>query len=107
MSQLVRESANKVGIPESFPAIFQGDSQNISFNATSTQSTAVGADTRIVRLVATKACYIKIGSNPTAAASTSMLLPADVFEYIGVRPGDKVAVIQLAEAGVLNVTEGA
>lgn len=62
-------------------------------------------NTSHVRLVATSDCYVVFGANPVAAAATGMLLVAMTPEYFWVVPGEKLAVIQLAAAGTLNITE--
>jgi len=68
----------------------------------------MGAKTTIVRIVPTTACHVKIGANPTAAADgTSMYLPAGVVEYFGVKPGQKIAIIQDSAVGNAFITEGA
>lgn len=87
------------------PVVKFAASQAVSFS-TSTQSTAVSAQTDVVRLVATTDCHVQIGTNPTATTS-SAFLPAGVVEYVGIKGGDKVAAIQRSggSAGVLYVTE--
>lgn len=65
-----------------------------------------GAQTHVVRLCATAACRYAIGVPATVAATaTGAYLPANVIEYIQVRPGEKVAAIQDVGAGKLSVTE--
>lgn len=107
MSQLVRESLMKIGIPGAFQAIYQGTVQNVSIGASSVQSTAVGEGTKVVRLVATSACYVLVGDNPTVSASNGTYLAAGQPELVGIKPGQKVAVIQASSGGSLNMTEGA
>lgn len=100
-------------------------SQTVSIGAASAQSTAFSTgniasgynadgtpvgqtnNTRHVRVVATSACWIAFGANPTAAASTSpsIYLPAYTPEYFFVNSGEKIAVIQDAAAGSLNIAE--
>lgn len=60
-----------------------------------------------VRLVATSDCWIAFGANPVSAVNSpaAILLPAGVPEYFWVYPGERVAVIQAAAAGFLNVAE--
>jgi hypothetical protein len=60
-----------------------------------------------VRLVSTSDCWVSFGASPTAAVAgvASILLPAGVPEYFWVYPGERVAVIQNAAAGSLNVAE--
>lgn len=82
-----------------------GASQPVAIGAGSTQSTAFGTTTGVVRLVATVDCFVTIGANPNAVAGSSMYLPAGVPEFIAVSGGDKVAVVQSTSAGTLYVTE--
>jgi len=78
-----------------------GASQNIASGAGSTQSTAFGPQTYQVRVVATAAVNIRIGENPTAVATDS-LLPANFPDYFAVTPGQKLAAIGTA---TVNLTE--
>ena len=71
------------------PAILN---QQVAIGALSVQSSALSDTTRFVRLHADVACRIAIGASPTAA-STSMRFGAGGTEYLGVRPGLKIAVI--------------
>ena len=87
-----------------FYAYKLGASQDVVVGAGSLQSTAFGADTKVIRINSTTACRILIGSNPTALA-TSALLPPNWIECLVVKGGDKIAVIQEAAAGKLNITE--
>jgi hypothetical protein len=105
MTKLVRESASS-GIRNTIQAVYLGAVHNVTTSGSSAQSGAVGADTTLVRLVATEACYVAIGDNPTATSS-SMYLPAATPEYFGIGGGQKVAALQVASGGVLNVTEAA
>lgn len=68
--------------------------QSIAVSGTSTQSEALSATTRMVRIVADENCRISSGTNPTATAS-SMPIQAGVTEYFGIPPGSnlKIAVI--------------
>lgn len=80
-----------------------GASQNVTIGASSSQSTAlVTPGLFAVRLVATADCRVAIGANPTATA-TSTLLVAGVPEYFSAEVGEKVAVRGSA-GGTLNVT---
>ncbi len=92
---------------ESFEAIVPGASQALAFTNVSAQSVAVGANTTLVRLFATEDCFIAIGSNPTAAANSSMFIPSGISEYIGIAKGDKIAAIYSTTNGTLYITEGA
>lgn len=86
---------------------WSGVSDYITVNGTSAQSAAFGANTFEIRVVSTTNCHIKIGDDPTAAATDNngLYLPAGVVEYYHVTPGQKVAVIQDSAGGTLNVGE--
>lgn len=82
-----------------------GTNQTITTGAASVAMTnPVGSYTTVVRLCATAACHIKVAVTPVATTSDPYL-PANVFWFIEVAPGQKVAAIQNAAAGVLHVTE--
>ena len=80
-----------------------GASQKVDYDG-SVQSTAFPGNTNLVRLVSTTDCFVELGENPTAAANTSMFLPAYSPEYIVANPAWKVAAIKLTSAGTLYVT---
>jgi len=61
---------------------------------TSTQSSALNADTTYVRVVADADCHLEVGGNPTATTGSVVKLTAGSAEYFGVTPGHKIAVIQ-------------
>ena len=88
------------------PAFRLGTVQKVAYTGTAgTISNAVGSQTRMVRVVATTACYIVVGAAPTATTSHSYL-PADTVEYLAVNGGsDKVSAIQVASGGTIYVTE--
>lgn len=68
------------------------EEQTVTTSGSSVQSTVFGTATRVIRVHTDTACNIKIGSNPTAAA-TSMKMAANTTEYFGVNGGtDKIAV---------------
>ena len=70
-----------------------GTTQTVNIGASSTQSSAVGADTRYVRLASDADCHFAIASNPTATTSSPPLF-SKLPEYFGVLGSDKIAVIQ-------------
>lgn len=82
-------------------------SDYVTVGAASAQSAVWGTTTEDIRVVSTTACHINIGQNPTAAATDNngFYLPANVVEYFHVTPGQRLAVIQDAAAGVLCVSE--
>jgi len=79
-------------------------SQNVSFTSSSASATAINAHIDVVRLVATKACYVTFdGSTPSS--STAMKLVEGVPEYFSVDGGNVIKVIRDAEDGSLNITQ--
>lgn len=89
----------------SHEAIYPGVVQNVTFNGTSAQSAAFGSSTKLVRVAATQACFLAFGANPTAAASSGILLPAGVSEKFIVNAGEKLAVVQSSSGGILGIVE--
>ena len=67
--------------------------QVVAIGAASAQSGAFGSATRFIRIDADTACYWDVGANPTADAAAHRYIAAGNFEYIGVEPGHKLAVI--------------
>lgn len=65
--------------------------QAITISSTSAQSAALNAQTTLVRLHTDTACWIEVGSNPTAT-NAKMKMPADSTEYFSVRPGSTVKI---------------
>ena len=63
---------------------------------TSTQSSALNADTTYVRVVADADCHLEVGGNPTATTGSVIKLTAGSAEYFGVTAGHKIAVIAAA-----------
>lgn len=85
-----------------------GTSQDITTGASSAVLTnAFGPQTYQVRLAATAAARFRLvdGTTGGTAVATDALIPAGVVDYIVVSPGQKIAAIQDAAAGKLNVTE--
>ena len=66
--------------------------QKVTIGATSAQSAALNASTRLVRVHTDAICHIVAGSDPTATTSNARLA-ADTTEYFAVTPGHKLAVI--------------
>lgn len=58
---------------------------------TSAQSAAFGANTKLVRVIASANCYLEFGVNPVATAATGLFIPANTSHLFGVYPGHKVA----------------
>jgi len=59
-----------------------------------------------VLLISTTACFVALGSAPTATATGNgnQYLPAGVFLQLAVDPSDKVSAIQSASGGTMYVT---
>ena len=64
----------------------------------------VGAQTMVVRIVSTTACHYRFAKVPVAV-TTDSLLPANVVEYLSIKPGEKVAFIRISGDGTASVTE--
>lgn len=86
-SCLITESqgAMKFGMPVMLP-----DTTQAVTYTTSTQSTAFGTATNLIRVIADADVYLAFGASPTATA-TAIRLPANAVEYFAVHPGQKVA----------------
>jgi hypothetical protein len=88
------------------PTIRPGASTNTAIGATSGLVAAFTTGVSMVRLLASVDAYVAFGPGTPAATTSSMLIKAGVAEYFGIQKGDRIAVIQAASAGTLNVTEG-
>jgi hypothetical protein len=76
-----------------FPVFALGTTHHISNPSTSTQTSAFGSSTRIIRVSTTGgALNIAIGSDPTAT-STSAIVPENDVEYFKVNAGEKLAAL--------------
>lgn len=80
-----------------------GTALKVAIGAASVQSAATGATT--IMLVATSACHVVIGKNPTATANDT-LIPANTPVLFECANTDLVAVIQDSASGSLFVTPG-
>jgi len=76
--------------------------ENISFTNSNVQSSALRGG--IYSLSSDQACYIKLGTSPTASvASGSMRIPANTLLYIKVNNGEEIAVVRETTNGTLNI----
>lgn len=89
-----------------FQCIVPGVSQTIALTSSSVQSSAFAATTSIIRLFATKDCFLIFGANPTATTA-GVFIPGGIIQFLGVVPGQKLAAIESIADGSLYVTEGA
>ena len=81
--------------------------QVIAVGTSSGQSAAFDSETKIVRMAANNGCFVKFGSNPTAAVTDGVFVSNRNEVWAKVNPGDKVAVISHDSivTGKLTVTE--
>lgn len=87
-----------------YGAPMTGASVTVSYTGTAGTTSALPANTQACRVVATTACFIEIGTAPTAVANTGLYLPAGVAEYFSCPPSAKVSAIQVASGGSIYVT---
>jgi hypothetical protein len=80
-----------------------GAGEKVTTSGTSAQSAVMPANTSMVRVVASAACYLAYGADPTAVNTGAMYMPAGLVEYFAIKPGEKLAVIQDSAAGTLYV----
>jgi hypothetical protein len=108
MSKLQRDQAGNL-----YPAIVGklGTAQVLTAGATSSQSTAFGAETTLIRIGTSNLTgagahvHILVGTSPTATTS-STIVPCGLIEYIVVSPGDKIAVLRGGGTNVdISITE--
>lgn len=88
-SAIGRESPGTVAQAASLPPVAE---QAVTFTTT-TQSSALSADTTLVRVMSDADCFIAVGTNPTAVVTGAVKLIAGQAEYFGVRPGHKIAAV--------------
>lgn len=69
--------------------------QNVDIGAGSVASAAFATGTRFIQVAADSDCCIRINGDPTAVQGDWKLF-AGVIVYYGVKPGDKIAVIEEA-----------
>jgi hypothetical protein len=73
--------------------------------ASATSTVQAPANVFLVRLAATAGAYVKIGPNPVADTTGSMMIqggsPGETFQC---QSGDQIAAIQVSGAGSLNIT---
>lgn len=83
-----------------------GTTQVVAYTtAAAATSSAVGTQTRQIRIVSNSACHYAIGTSPTAVV-TDPLLPSLQVEYVSITPGQKVSAIRAATGGGITATDG-
>ena len=89
-------------------ALAPSTTQTVTISGTSAATAnALSKNTIVIRVLATSACFINIGTGTPTATSSGTPIPANVPEYFRVNGNEtiKVAVIQLTSGGALYVTE--
>ena len=69
---------------------------NVTIGASSVQSKLFNNETRLIRLHTDTACYISIGTNPTANTSKTRMI-ADSTEFVGIPAGRELKIAVIAE----------
>ena len=77
--------------------------QKVTLSTTSAQSSAISDSVYKIRLIATANVHFKIGVNPTATDSDAYLTSGD-FIYLGISPGEKVAIRTVTGGGNAFIT---
>lgn len=70
--------------------------QAVTTSATSAQSNAFNANTRLIAVSTVTPVAILFGASPTALITTSQRIPANTIIFYGVVPGQKCALIDVA-----------
>lgn len=82
------------------PLLYKRVAESITSSGTSQQSTnsavAGSVGSEAVQITSDGNVWIEIGSNPTASAASSILLIAGQIHQYGIKPGQRVAVIDAA-----------
>ena len=85
--------------------MYPSTTQVLTAGATSVATTnAVGAHTQVVMISAVNAVYVKFDGTPTATTS-DMIVQAGHPQFFAIKPGQKVAVLQVSSGGVVSITE--
>jgi hypothetical protein len=79
--------------------------QAVSISGTTAKSTALGKATRLIRIVSTEPCFIRMGLTGDAALVTDMPLLQNIPEYFGVTPEQFIHAIMASGSGTLTITE--
>jgi hypothetical protein len=85
-------------------AYIPGTSYGYTTTGASQQSAAMSSTVSIVRVAVNQDTYVAVGSDPTATANSAMM-PAGSVEFFAVTAGEKVAFLQVSQAGRITVTE--
>lgn len=89
-------------------ALAPSTTQTVTISGTSAATAnALSKNTVVIRVLATTACFIRIGTGTPTATIADVPIPANVPEYFRVNGYEtvKVAGIQLSSGGALYITE--
>ena len=89
-------------------ALAPSTTQTVAISGTSAATAnALSKETVVIRVLATTACFIRIGTGTPTATTSDVPISANVPEYFRVNGNEtiKVAGIQLTSGGALYVTE--
>jgi hypothetical protein len=80
---------------EALPFIQPNSTADVVLALTATSAQTAALTTVLVRVVATVACHLAIGTNPTATTS-NLYLSANLPEYLLIDSGQKIAAVKAA-----------
>lgn len=101
MTAIGRDAAGNV-----VSSLRPGRTERVAVGASSaSMGTAPGGTTTHLRISANVDIHYKLGSSPTAAATTSPYLAAGAVEYVPIKDGETLAVIQTDTGGFCWVSE--
>lgn len=86
-------------------ALTPAAAQKFATSGTTNRSTQITADTKIVMISCTKACYYKLGGSGVTATTNDHYLPADTLLTLALKSSNYIAAIQVSEAGSFHITE--
>ena len=85
-------------------AYIPGTSYGYTTTGASQQSAAMSSTVSIVRVAVNQDTYVAVGADPTADSNSAMM-PAGSVEFFAVTSGEKVAFLQVSDAGRITETE--
>ncbi len=89
-----------------FEAMEPGAGAPITFiTGSSLAYSGFNAKTSIIRIFATKDCFLAFGTGPIVTSS-SYFLPGGIIDFIGVNGQQTLAVVGSTAGGILYLTEG-
>lgn len=86
-------------------AYYPGTSQGITTSAVATSSSALQADTSIIRVAVNQDTYVALGNGSATATANGLLMPAGCVEFFAVSSDTVVSVLQVSTAGRVSITE--